>query len=271
MNQEHRVQRLRRALLFIVIAIGILCITYLLIHNRVFTIPPPGFNRVLGNIYVVSSANIEDVELWSSSPAVVTAILWDYRCIDAVFLFSIMFLLILSMHIGIDKLSSMEKSNMNTRLCSLEAVIIKYYSRILYIIVFMVSASLMLYSNLLPVNSFSCGYLLALAITIYLLAQWGEHTRGRSITGLLKYYFVALLVLFLIGFITPIIGLANGVKAYYMQNQFKPWARAGWGYSLSFYGLEILYSGSILLYSIIGSIASCIVIASVLYILWKVE
>jgi len=224
------------SLLIIVFASAIL-------FSGAIAIPPQPTNRPLASFYLRTTYNWEFKWLWSSSPEVVTSILWDHRGIDTVYETSVFFFAI----IGALMLIRSYKGGSKYKAVGM-SIIARSITKITLVSIPVIALSMALHGHLTPGGGFQGGSVFAISTLLAIIAlglgffmerRWTKHRLlGLRTMGLMIIGFIAISL--------PIIGFFKGYSGYIMQNQWKPWSPLGFGYVFNLFGIEILYSGSLL-------------------------
>ncbi len=194
------------------------------------------------NVYNGSS------QLWGASPEVITSILWDYRGLDTVYETAVFFLAIIATLTLFRDAKLLPETAGSGRGMT---VIVKTVTRITFVTIPIIAASIALHGHLTPGGGFQGGAAFGVAplllITAFSLRLAAE--RGWSKGKLLTVRTAGLLAIGLIAVSTPYIIAALGGKAgigYVMQNQPKAWAEVGWPYAIAYAGMRVLFSGTLL-------------------------
>jgi len=238
----------RDIVLGVLSALIIVVLMYMLIGSHVVAIPPIQGQRWLSWKFLTSTYNWQDKALWAGSPEVVTSVLWDYRGIDTVYETSVFFLAIIGGLMLVRDYKPRGKP-MGKGMSLISRTVVK----IVLVAVPVVAASIALHGHLTPGGGFQGGSVFAVSS---LLAIIGLGTgfllgRGWSKSRLLGFRTLGLIIISSIALAIPFVGLLNGLHAYIIQNQWKPWAPIGFGYLADLPGLgSILYSGTLVFLNI---------------------
>ncbi len=177
-----------------------------------------------------------------------TSVLWDYRGIDTVYETSVFFLAIIGGLMLVRDYKPWGKP-IGKGMSLISRTVVK----IVLVAVPVVAASIALHGHLTPGGGFQGGSVFAVSS---LLAIIGLGTgfllgRGWSKSKLLGFRTLGLIIISSIALAIPFLGLLEGLHAYIIQNQWKPWAPVGFGYLASIPGLgTILYSGTLVFLNI---------------------
>ncbi len=253
----------KHILLLLAIIVSILCLGYILVNSRAIPIPLQKTNNPLANMFLSSTYNWEKKSLWSASPEVVSSILWDYRCLDTIIMFSILFLVAM--------LAPSIMEDIGYRLSigyGVSNTIVKTTTKIIVLLLLVIGVSVIIHGHMV-LGGFQGGGFIAILVLL-LAIVFGRKVLDRigwSLEKVLRYYVLSMLLLLLIAFAIPVASLVSGVRGYIMQNQWKPWAPLGFGYSLNLYFLEILYSGALLFFNIFSGLAVILCLSILVYTL----
>jgi multisubunit Na+/H+ antiporter MnhB subunit len=220
----------------------------ILVHSSLIVIPPPIKHRWLSWEFLTSTYNWENKTVWSASPEVVTSILWDYRGLDTVYETSVFFFAIIGGLMLVRDFKGLKKYSLNGM-----SLIAKTVTKIILVAVPIVAASVALHGHLTPGGGFQGGSIFAVASLLAIVALGGGFLfkRGWSKGRLLGFRTLGLVIIASVALTLPFAGLLYGVKTFIIQNQYKNWAPASFGYlfSLPGYG-DVLYSGSLIFLNI---------------------
>lgn len=197
--------------------------------------------RPLGMFYLYFMANnnvvIQEVypsitnpsDFWAASTEGITAILWDYRGLDTLFETSVFFFAIIGSISVFRYLSGhvtrkQDKTNQRGDIVGL-SLIVKLITRINFVIIIAVSASIALHGQLTPGGGFQGGATLAVAplLAIAALSRYFVEDVGLKKNTMLTIRTLGLLIIGLLALTPLITGLAGG-NPYIMENQPKSWA-----------------------------------------------
>ncbi len=200
--------------------------------------------RPLGMFYLYFMANnnivIQEIyptitnpsDYWAASTEGITAILWDYRGLDTLFETSVFFFAIIgsvsvfrymSGHVESER---KEKKIFEEKSKSMGlSLIVKLITRINFIVIIAISASIALHGQLTPGGGFQGGATLAVAplLAIAALSRYFVEDIGLKKNTMLTIRTLGLLVIGLLALAPLIMGLAGG-NPYIMENQPKSWA-----------------------------------------------
>ncbi len=244
---EDRWGIIRDSIIAVLASLLIVLFAAVLLSTGTIAIPPQSTNRPLANYYLRTVFNHDLQWLWSSSPETVSAILLDHRGIDTVYGVGIFFITIMATLMLTSKLENSSRvKDMGMD------IITRSVSKIILLTLPVIAVSIALHGHLAPGGGFQGGTVFALAVSTAFIAlgQGFLWSRGWSRHRLLGLGVLGLVIIFSIALAIPVAGLFRGLKTYIMQNQWKPWSPIGFGYAYNLYGLEILYSGSLLFLNI---------------------
>ncbi len=203
---------------------SVLITLYAVIHYDLFSLPSDKCVKCwissLGEQYIVRA--LDDVR----SPEVVTSIVWDYRGLDTLFETSVFFLAI----IGIVALfRGFEEKNRNGGKSSEEpgmSMIVKTVTRIIVVLIIVVSASIALHGQLTPGGGFQGGAALAVAPLLAIVAFGYRSLEEKGIreTLILGLRSVAVTIIAVVALSPLLVAYLYNEQMYIMQNQAKPWA-----------------------------------------------
>ena len=201
--------------------------------------------RPLGMFYLYFMANnnvvIQEIypsitnpsDFWAASTEGITAILWDYRGLDTLFETSVFFFAIigsvsvfryLSSHTTGEQEYREEKEQERKDTAGL-SLIVKLITRINFVVIIAVSASIAFHGQLTPGGGFQGGATLAVAplLAIAALSRYFVEDIGLKKNTMLTIRTLGLLVIGLLALAPLIMGLTGG-NPYIMENQPKSWA-----------------------------------------------
>jgi len=233
------------SLLIIVFASAIL-------FSGAIAIPPQPTNRPLASFYLRTTYNWEFKWLWSSSPEVVTSILWDHRGIDTVYETGVFFFAI----IGALMLIRNYKGGSKYKAVGM-SIIARSVTKITLVSIPVIALSIALHGHLTPGGGFQGGSVFAVSTLLVIIALGLGFfiERGWTKHRLLGLHTLGIMIIGFIALSLPIIGFFRSYCGYIMQNQWKPWSPLGLGYVFNLFGIEILYSGSLLFLNLAGFLA----------------
>ncbi len=203
--------------------------------------------RPLGSFYLYFMANnnvvIQEIypsitrpsDFWAASTEGVTAILWDYRGLDTLFETSVFFFAIIgSVSVfryylsspGEKKKKKPDNDVTSTRVNDQGlSLIVKLITRVNFVVIIAVSASIAFHGQLTPGGGFQGGAALAVAplLAIAALSRYFVEDVGLKKNTMLTIRTLGLLIIGLLALTPLIMGLAGG-NPYIMENQPKSWA-----------------------------------------------
>lgn len=208
-------KKYREIVFIVLLIIVVLLITIPSLLGAVGPIPPEDV-RPLAKVYLNSSLNIFAKELWTASPEVVSAIIWDYRGLDTfyetiVFYTAIISCLMLYREV-VGKSDIVKGEGLS--------IIVKKTTIISLLGITVVGISTILHGMLTPGGGFQGGAILAvapvIAIVVYskFIIDKSRITYGRAIV----IRNIAILCLALVALIPLIIGFG---KSFVFQNHYK--------------------------------------------------
>ncbi len=219
--------------------------------------------RPLGTFYLYFMANnnviIQEIypsitnpsDFWAASTEGVTAILWDYRGLDTLFETSVFFFAIIGSvsvfrYLSTHVVGKQEKEKQRENNVGL-SLIVKLITRINFVVIIAVSASIALHGQLTPGGGFQGGATLAVAplLAIAALSRYFVEDIGLKKNTMLTIRTLGLLVIGLLVLAPLIMGLTGG-NPYIMENQPKSWAMF---IGFPSFGLGVLL-GSLVFYNI---------------------
>ncbi len=197
--------------------------------------------RPLGLFYALFMANrdvilkdlypfvLKPIDFWAASTEAITAILWDYRGIDTLFETSVFFFAIigsLAVFRFSSKISSKQEVPKSETKGSLGlSLIVKTITKIIFVVIAVVSAAIALHGQLTPGGGFQGGAAFAVAplLAIAALSRFYLEEVGLKKNTMLLLRTLGLLVIALLAIIPVIMGIGKWT-AYVMENQPKSWA-----------------------------------------------
>ncbi|MBC7095405.1 MnhB domain-containing protein [Thermococcus sp.] len=195
--------------------------------------------RPLGEFYLENSY-FGDYS--AKSPEVVTSILWDYRGVDTLFETSVFFLAIIG-SLTLFRLERKQEEETKQRLEGVQGLtlIVKSVTKVIVVMILVVSASMALHGHLTPGGGFQGGSALAIG-PLLIIAAYSKYVIEKG--GLDKTRALILRSLGLLGIgLIALIPVVRG--GFIMQNQpvFPPWIAGQ------------LVSGSLIYYNIFEFLA----------------
>ncbi len=188
---------------------------------------------------------------FSSSPEVVTSVIWDERGIDTFYETSVLFIAIIG---TLYLLTGMFKPREATEGMT---VIVRVIAKVVAPLIMVVSLSVALHGHLTPGGGFQGGVIFAVAPVI-MIAGWGSSkliSMGFQKETLLSLRVTGVLLIALTGIATLIGGVVKGVLGYIFMNQPKP------GIPIGFMGVipapwgHIVVGGTLILLNIFEFLA----------------
>jgi len=193
--------------------------------------------RRLAEFYLKHCINIYNTTWWTSSPAAVTSMVWDYRGIDTYYETSVFFLAAIGgtalFRIAEVKLRTGGEEKRELGL----STIVKASTRIIFPLISIVSASVVLHGHLNPGGGFQAGSILVVG-PLLLMASFSR----RYLEDRLRLSRARCIVLLATGLISIILVmvLPFAMGGALMQNQPKPWSpKSPWGLLTKIGPLEI--------------------------------
>ncbi len=235
---------LREKITLVLIIVSLALLALILAFGALGAVPLKTI-RPLGMFYLYFMANnnivIQEIypsitnpsDFWAASTEGITAILWDYRGLDTLFETSVFFFAIigsvsvfryLSSHTRREQEDREERKRERKDTVGL-SLIVKLITRINFVVIIAVSASIALHGQLTPGGGFQGGATLAVAplLAIAALSRYFVEDIGLKKNTMLTIRTLGLLVIGLLALAPLIMGLAGG-NPYIMENQPKSWA-----------------------------------------------
>jgi len=184
--------------------------------------------RPLAEFYLKHCINVYNTTWWTSSPAAVTSMLWDYRGIDTYYETSVFFLAIIG-GVALFRIAEVKLKAENEgggRELGL-SIIVKTSTRITFPLILIVSVSIALHGHLNPGGGFQAGSILAVG-PLLLIASFSR----RYLEDRLKFSRAKCIALFTVGLvlIALVAALPLAIGGALMQNQPKYWSpKSPWG------------------------------------------
>jgi multicomponent Na+:H+ antiporter subunit B len=215
----------RKTVLSLSVIIGsLIAISYAVADQATGVIPQTSL-RNLASYYLQNTLNSSSKYTWAASPEAVTAIVWDYRGFDTLFETSVFFLAI----IACVALFEVDMTKGAGRTASKRAdiglsIIVKVVTKIVGLIIVVVSASIALHGQLTPGGGFQGGAALAVLPILFIIALSRSALEDRNVnrTSMLILRSMGLLGIATTVVLPLILGLFMHSGAYIMQNQIKP-------------------------------------------------
>ncbi len=215
----------KKTILSLSVIIGsLIAISYAVADQATGAIPQTNL-RNLASYYLQNTLNSSSKYTWAASPEAVTAIVWDYRGFDTLFETSVFFLAI----IACVALFEVDMTKGAGRTASKRAdiglsIIVKVVTKIVGLIIVVVSASIALHGQLTPGGGFQGGAALAVLPILFIIALSRSALEDRNVnrTSMLILRSMGLLGIATTVVLPLILGLFTHSGAYIMQNQIKP-------------------------------------------------
>lgn len=187
-------------------------------------------NVVLKDLYPFVT---QPINFWAASTEAITAILWDYRGLDTLFETSVFFFAIIG-SLAVFRLSKgvevkeVEQSSHRQSIPKQSlglSLIVRTVTKIIFIVITVVSAAIALHGQLTPGGGFQGGSALAVAplLAIAALSRFYIEEIGLKKNTMLLIRTTGLLIIALLAIIPLVLGLGRWT-AYIMENQPKSWA-----------------------------------------------
>jgi multicomponent Na+:H+ antiporter subunit B len=214
-----------KAVVSLIVIIGsLLAISYAIADQATGIIPQTNL-RNLANYYLQNTLNSGNKTIWAASPEAVTAIVWDYRGFDTLFETSVFFLAIIACIAAFEVEIPARPKNKTEKQSDLGlSVIVKVVTKIIGLIIVVVSASIALHGQLTPGGGFQGGAALAVLPILFIMAMSRFALQDRKVnrTSMLILRSLGLLGIGTTVILPLIIGFLTHNGAYIMQNQIKP-------------------------------------------------
>jgi len=211
----------------VMIALLLLTVVAVILLGGTAHTPSTGI-RPLAEFYLKHCINVYNTTWWTSSPAAVTSMLWDYRGLDTYYETSVFFLAIISgaalFRIAEVKLKAEEGRGREELGLS---IIVKTSTRIIFPLILAVSASVALHGHLNPGGGFQAGSILAVG-PLLLIASFSR----RYLEDRLRLSRAKCVALFTVGLVLIVLvaALPLAMGGALMQNQPKYWSpKSPWG------------------------------------------
>jgi multicomponent Na+:H+ antiporter subunit B len=181
--------------------------------------------RNLASFYLQNTENISNKYVWAASPEAVTAIVWDYRGFDTLFETSVFFLAIIACIAAFEVEVPKGMGRKNHKQADLGlSIIVKVVTKIIGLMIVVVSASIALHGQLTPGGGFQGGAALAVLPVLFIIAlsRFALEDRNVNRTSMLILRSIGLLSIGTTVVLPLILGFLTHNGAYIMQNQIKP-------------------------------------------------
>lgn len=215
----------KKSLLQLFVIIGsLVAISYAIAAQATGVIPQIDL-RNLASFYLQNTENISNKYVWAASPEAVTAIVWDYRGFDTLFETSVFFLAIIACIAAfeVDVAKGIGRKNHKQTDLGL-SIIVKVVTKIIGLMIVVVSASIALHGQLTPGGGFQGGAALAVLPILFIIAlsRFALEDRNVNRTSMLILRSIGLLSIGTTVVLPLILGFLTHNGAYIMQNQIKP-------------------------------------------------
>ncbi len=214
----------KTAISLIVIIGSLVAISYAIAAQATGIIPQTDL-RNLAAYYLQNTLNAGDKYVWAASPEAVTAIVWDYRGFDTLFETSVFFLAIIACIAAFEvEMPARSKREDNKQTDLGLSIIVKVVTKIIGLIIVVVSASIALHGQLTPGGGFQGGAALAVLPILFIMAMSRFALEDRKVnkTSMLILRSLGLLGIGTTVVLPLVVGLLTHNGAYIMQNQIKP-------------------------------------------------
>jgi len=214
----------KTAISLIVIIGSLVAISYAIAAQATGIIPQTDL-RNLAAYYLQNTLNAGNKHVWAASPEAVTAIVWDYRGFDTLFETSVFFLAIIACIAAFEvEMPARSKREDNKQTDLGLSIIVKVVTKIIGLIIVVVSASIALHGQLTPGGGFQGGAALAVLPILFIMAMSRFALEDRKVnrTSMLILRSLGLLGIGTTVVLPLIVGLLTHNGAYIMQNQIKP-------------------------------------------------
>jgi multicomponent Na+:H+ antiporter subunit B len=214
----------KTAVPLIVIIGSLMAISYAIAAQATGIIPQTDL-RNLASYYVENTLNLNNKQVWAASPEAVTAIVWDYRGFDTLFETSVFFLAIIACVAAFEVEMPAQRTPKNGKQVDLGlSIIVKIVTKIIGLVIVVVSASIALHGQLTPGGGFQGGAALAVLPILFIIAlsRFALEDRKVNRTSMLILRSLGLLGIGTTVVLPLIVGFLTHNGAYIMQNQIKP-------------------------------------------------
>jgi multicomponent Na+:H+ antiporter subunit B len=209
--------------LFVIVG-SLVAISYAIAAQATGVIPQIDL-RNLASFYLQNTENISNKYVWAASPEAVTAIVWDYRGFDTLFETSVFFLAIIACIAAFEVDVPKGTGRKNHKQADLGlSIIVKVVTKIIGLMIVVVSASIALHGQLTPGGGFQGGAALAVLPILFIIAlsRFALEDRNVNRTSMLILRSIGLLSIGTTVVLPLILGFLTHNGAYIMQNQIKP-------------------------------------------------
>lgn len=208
---------------FVIIG-SLLAISYAIADQATGIIPQTSL-RNLASYYLGNTLNLTNKYSWAASPEAVTAIVWDYRGFDTLFETSVFFLAIIACIAAFEVDIPAKAERKTTRQADLGlSIIVKVITKIVGLMIVVVSASIALHGQLTPGGGFQGGAALAVLPILFIMAMSRFALEDRKVnrTSMLIMRSLGLLGIATTVILPLLLGFFTHNGAFIMQNQVKP-------------------------------------------------
>ena len=221
----------------LLIIITIIAISTYLTINDIGSIPYS--IKQLSQWIIYSSYLVSEPSFSSMVPAVVNAVIWDYRGIDTFFETSVFYIAIISSIALFREVGS--KLIKEYRYLGLSKIV-KTVTKILLVIALGASVAIALHGHLTPGGGFQAGSILAalLLIIIIVFSVYFIQAKGLTKNLVIIIRSIGLIGLVLIIFIPILISLVSNSYGFIFQNQAKVMSPLGFSYITDGYILSAM-------------------------------
>jgi len=247
-----------KLVVLVLIIFFIITVSYIKSSNYELILPITTSERIIVRSFIFYSFN-PHVNISALTPAVVNAIIWDFRGLDTLFETIVFFTSIVAA-------LSLYHELIGARYFEVKkfSLIVTTMVKVLTVLTLVAGASIALRGHLSPGGGFQGGGILAVLMFIAAttLSLHYIELKGIKFHKLITLRSLALLALLVMIFLPFLLGLLRGVKGYLFQNQYKSGAIQGINYFLA----ETPITG-ILLFNIFEMIIVASGFSIILYIL----
>jgi multicomponent Na+:H+ antiporter subunit B len=213
----------KTAVPLVVIIGSLMAISYAIAAQATGMIPQTDL-RNLASYYLENTLNLSNKQVWAASPEAVTAIVWDYRGFDTLFETSVFFLAIIACVAAFEVETPAQRTPKNGKQVDLGlSIIVKIVTKIIGLVIVVVSASIALHGQLTPGGGFQGGAALAVLPILFIIAlsRFALEDRKVNRTSMLILRSLGLLGIGTTVVLPLVVGFLTHNGAYIMQNQIK--------------------------------------------------